>query len=85
LIDKEDAMIRRITRRRPRRQSEPRKGAALERRIDLWPFLLAALVAAAAVTAVEPKLEATVEAHALAERQTAAGSQMSARDHAGLR
>ena len=78
-------MIRRITRRRPRRQPEPRKGAALERRIDLWPFLLAALVAAAAVTAVEPRLESAVEAHGLAERQPAAGAQLSERGHAGLR
>lgn len=78
-------MIRRLTRRRRRRQPEPRKGAALERRIDLWPFLLAALVAAAAVTAVQPRLESTMEAHGLAERQTAAGPPLSARDHAGLR
>mgnify|MGYP006296136823 CR=1 FL=1 len=78
-------MIRRITRRNRRQQPAPRKGAALERRIDLWPFLLAALVAAAAVTAVQPRLESAVEAHGLAERQPAVGPQLSARANAELR
>ena len=48
-------MIRRVTRRR--RRPEPRKGAALERRAELWPFVLAAGLTAAAATMVEPKLD----------------------------
>jgi len=79
-------MIRRITRRNRRRRSpEPLKDVALERRADLWPFLLAALVAAAAVTAVEPRLDRALEVHVQFERQPAAGPQLSDRGHAELR
>ena len=78
-------MIRRITRRNRRRSPEPLKGVALERRVDLWPFLLAALLAAAAVTAVEPRIDEALEAHVFAERQPAAGPQLSERVQAESR
>ena len=61
-------MIRRVTRRR--RRPEPRNGAALERRAELWPFVLAAGLTAAAATMVEPKLDG-VDRASVVERQLA--------------
>ncbi|MBK1668144.1 hypothetical protein CKO28_08855 [Rhodovibrio sodomensis] len=72
-------MIRRVTRRSHRRQPELRTGAALERRIDLWPFLLAAALTAGAMTAVELRLDAAAPSHAVTDRQPAASPQLSER------
>lgn len=78
-------MIRRVTRRSRRRPAEPRKGAALGRRIDLWPFLLAALVVAATVSTVEPRLESALDRHLISERQPASAPLLSERVQAEVR
>ncbi|MBK1698979.1 hypothetical protein [Rhodovibrio salinarum] len=54
-------MIRRVLRRRPGYRSQPLRGAALERHVDLWPFLFAAGLAAGTALAVEPWLQGAVE------------------------
>ena len=49
-------------------------GAALERRMDLWPFLLAAGLAAAVLTVVEPRLDRALD-QAVKQAVAAEGAQ----------
>ena len=48
-------------------------------------LLLAALVAAAAVSTVELRLDGALESHAISERQPASAPQLSERAHAEVR
>jgi hypothetical protein len=78
---REDVMIRRVTRCR---YAETRKAAALERRVELWPLLIATRSAAAATTAGEPRLDAALARAVPSERNPATGPQLAKRLDGGF-